>query len=89
MKVANSHFALVFTISLGAFTHAAPLDRTVLPIAEPLRETTTTLDVRKATQPPRFEVKAPEGAPNVATPTFHRIAGKGLTSAASHRSPPK
>lgn len=47
-------------------THAADgLDRTVLPIAEPLREPSTTLDVRQATPPPRFEVKAPKGAPNV------------------------
>ncbi|MEY4243372.1 MAG: hypothetical protein RLZZ245_957 [Verrucomicrobiota bacterium] len=45
--------------------HAATPDRSVLPITEPLRETTSTLDVRKATPPPRFEVKAPEGAPNV------------------------
>jgi arylsulfatase A-like enzyme len=44
---------------------ADSLDRTVLPIKEPLRQTTTTLDVRKATAPPRFEVKAPEGGPNV------------------------
>jgi arylsulfatase len=41
------------------------LDRTVLPIPEPLREPTTVLDARKATAPPRFEVKAPEVAPNV------------------------
>jgi arylsulfatase A-like enzyme len=42
-----------------------PPDRSVLPLREPLRETTTTLDVRNATAPPRFEVKAPEAAPNV------------------------
>lgn len=41
------------------------IDRTVLPIKEPLSETTQTLDVRKATSPPRFEVKAADGAPNV------------------------
>jgi hypothetical protein len=41
------------------------LDRTVLPIAEPARQPSTELDVRKATPPPRFEVKAPQGAPNV------------------------
>jgi arylsulfatase A-like enzyme len=41
------------------------LDRTVLPIKEPLRKTYTELDVRKATPPPRWEVKAPKGAPNV------------------------
>ena len=41
------------------------LDRTVLPIPEPMRKPITELDVRKATAPPRFEVKAPTGAPNV------------------------
>lgn len=46
---------------------AAPfqLDRTVLPIPEPAPPTITELDARKATAPPRFEVKAPKGAPNV------------------------
>jgi arylsulfatase A-like enzyme len=46
---------------------AAPgaLDRTVLPIPEPDYPHETELDARKATPPPRFEVKAPEGAPNV------------------------
>ena len=41
------------------------LDRTTLPIREPLRPLFKELDVRNATPPPRFEVKAPEGAPNV------------------------
>ncbi len=40
-------------------------DRRVLPIAEPAYPTITELDARKAKAPPRFEVKAPEGAPNV------------------------
>ncbi len=40
-------------------------DRTVLPIAEPTRPTYTELDARNATAPPRFDVKAPAGAPNV------------------------
>ncbi len=44
---------------------AGPLDRTVLPIAEPKTEPITTLDARDAKAPPRFEVKAPQGAPNV------------------------
>jgi arylsulfatase len=46
---------------------AAPdkLDRTVLPIPEPKHEPITDLDVRNAKAPPRFEVKAPKGAPNV------------------------
>lgn len=41
------------------------LDRTVLPIQEPKPPLYTELDARNATPPPRFEVKAPEGAPNV------------------------
>ena len=41
------------------------LDRTVLPIPEPKLKPITELDVRKAKAPPRFEVKAPKGAPNV------------------------
>ncbi len=43
----------------------ATLDRTVLPIAAPVYPESTVLDVRNATPPPRFEVKAPDGAPNV------------------------
>ena len=42
-----------------------PTDRTVLPIPEPKHAAITTFDVRNATAPPRFEVKAPPGAPNV------------------------
>ena len=42
-----------------------PTDRTVLPIPEPQYPHSTVFDVRNATPPPRFEVKAPAGAPNV------------------------
>jgi arylsulfatase A-like enzyme len=42
-----------------------PTDRTVLPIPEPQYPHSTVLDARKATPPPRFEVKAPADAPNV------------------------
>jgi len=41
------------------------LDRTVLPIQEPVPPTYSELDARNAEPPPRFEVTAPEGAPNV------------------------
>src|SRR5207344_983526 len=41
------------------------LDRRVLPIPEPKVADITEMDARKATAPPRFEVKAPKGAPNV------------------------
>jgi len=43
----------------------AAMDRTVLPIQEPSYPHETELDARKATAPPRFEVKAPDAAPNV------------------------
>ncbi len=41
------------------------LDRTVLPIHEPAPTVIKELDARNATAPTRFEVKAPDGAPNV------------------------
>ncbi len=44
---------------------AGEIDRSVLPIREPSRPVYTELDVRDATRPPRFEVNAPEQAPNV------------------------
>ena len=47
--------------SLGQST----FDRTELPIREPKRPKYTELDVRDVKPPPRFEVKAPDGAPNV------------------------
>jgi len=49
----------------AATPQTAAIDRTVLPIPEPDYPHETELDARKATPPPRFEVKAPEGAPNV------------------------
>jgi arylsulfatase A-like enzyme len=50
----------------GASAAAAPQpDRTRLPIAEPARPAVSERDVRNATPPPRFEVQAPENAPNV------------------------
>ena len=42
-----------------------PTDRTILPIPEPQYPHSTTLDARNAVPPPQFEVKAPDGAPNV------------------------
>lgn len=41
------------------------MDRTVLPIKAPVIEPVTEFDARNATAPARFEVKAPENAPNV------------------------
>jgi len=44
---------------------ATPTDRTILPIPEPQYPHSTVLDARDASAPPRFEVTAPQGAPNV------------------------
>src|SRR5688572_25841038 len=41
------------------------MDRTVLPIKEPKRQTYKELDARDVKAPERFDVKAPTGAPNV------------------------
>ncbi len=58
--------ALGIIASPAALPAADTLDRTVLPIPEPARPVYTELDVRNAPPPPpRFEVTAPEGAPNV------------------------
>ena len=46
-------------------TSADGFDRTILPIAEPKRQTYKELDARNAQPPKRWQVTAPEGAPNV------------------------
>jgi arylsulfatase A-like enzyme len=71
-------FALPLALMLAPLTAASvaaqqtapasvvvPTDRTMLPIPEPQYPHSTVLDVRNATPPPRFEVKAPANAPNV------------------------
>ena len=59
-------FGLVMgTACVAIAAGQAEPDRTVLPIPEPDYPHSTVLDARDATPPPRFEVKAPEGAPNV------------------------
>jgi arylsulfatase len=55
-------------ITLGVSVGVAQqqtLDRTTLPIRTPTYDPITKLDARDATPPPRFDVTAPEGAPNV------------------------
>ena len=49
----------------GGGQQSGGIDRTVLPIKEPPRQTYTELDARNATPPERFNVTAPQGAPNV------------------------
>ena len=59
---------------------ANTLDRTALPIQEPAVQAITTLDAREASAPARFEVKAPENAPNVVVVLIDDI-GFGHSSA--------
>ncbi len=40
-------------------------DRTILPIQPPTSEPITEMDARNVTKPEIFEIKAPEGAPNI------------------------
>ena len=56
------------------------LDRTILPIVEPKRQTYKELDARNAKAPARWEVKAPAGAPNVVVVLIDDI-GFGACSA--------
>jgi arylsulfatase A-like enzyme len=67
-------------LSLSAAAFANPLDRTALPIDGPPVASITELDARKATPPARFEVKAPDGAPNVVIVLIDDI-GFGSSSA--------
>jgi arylsulfatase A-like enzyme len=59
---------------------AQQINRTVLPVPEPQPPTITELDARNAKPPPRFEVKAPKGAPNVVVVLLDDI-GFGQSSA--------
>src|SRR5512139_3098169 len=62
--------SIIISIALMAALAAAStaqtaIERRVLPVPEPQYPHSTVLDVRNATAPPRFEVKAPAGAPNI------------------------
>ena len=55
------------------------MDRTVLPIHPPETETITEMDARNVEKPDIFEIKAPEGAPNIVIVMIDDI-GFGATS---------
>jgi arylsulfatase A-like enzyme len=55
----------VYMAPVSAQPATDTLDRTVLPISEPQYPPITELDARNAKAPPRVEVTAPRGAPNV------------------------
>src|SRR5262245_51494916 len=71
--------AAILLAPVGSPAQPAP-DRTILPVPEPPTPSITEMDARKATAPPRFEVKAPEGAPNVVVVLIDDI-GFGHSSA--------
>src|SRR5512147_1415854 len=64
-KVVTAGIGVTLTVLCAATGAAQTLDRTALPIPEPRIPHSTIFDVRNATPPPQFEVKAPTGAPNV------------------------
>lgn len=73
-KVIHALFVLLFLVVYGCnmpnektqlSDNPDGIDRTVLPIKEPIPPTSKELDVRNATLPPHFKVEAPEDAPNV------------------------
>ena len=70
----------VFFTNVASVTENTALDRSVLPIPEPNYPHSKVLDARDATPPPRFEVKAPEGAPNVLIVLIDDM-GFGMSSA--------
>ncbi|HEY2680465.1 MAG TPA: hypothetical protein VGI59_04015, partial [Candidatus Udaeobacter sp.] len=78
------YIAALLSFVLGAAfaptESAQEIDRTVLPVPEPQPPTITELDARNAKAPPRFEVKAPKGAPNVVVVLLDDI-GFGQASA--------
>ena len=71
MKNILAAVAIFLVAASGSLAQTGPavegvgMDRTVLPIPQPTYPPITTFDARNATPPPRFEVKAPAGAPNV------------------------
>ena len=59
----------------------APVERTILPLQEPGYPPISEIDVRKATAPPRFEVKAP----NCASATCSLGSGSKCSPSAASR----
>ena len=49
----------------AATQNSGEIDRTILPIQPPKTEAITEMDARNVEKPERFDVKAPEGAPNI------------------------
>ncbi len=69
----------LLTGSIGVASAQEKLDRSVLPIQPPKHKPITEMDARNATKPPMFELKPPDGAPNVVIVLIDDI-GFGATS---------
>jgi arylsulfatase A-like enzyme len=65
MIVSFSLAAAVFAATAPVGAQDAPIDRRMLPVAEPALQPITAIDARDVEVPPRFQVKPPAGAPNV------------------------
>ncbi|MCC9642451.1 arylsulfatase [Rhodopirellula sp. JC740] len=63
--VVLTSLACATSADAGDAKDSPPIDRRILPIAEPTYPAYTELDVRNTEPPPPFEVTAPEKAPNV------------------------
>ena len=64
-KVIYQSLCLALGTACASGVFAQELDRTKLPVHEPKIPLSTVLNVRNATPPKQFNVKAPAGAPNV------------------------
>jgi arylsulfatase len=65
LKHIVSLLSLALSSAFASTVAAQQINRTVLPVPELQPPTITELDARNAKAPPRSEVKAPKGAPNV------------------------
>src|SRR5436305_12503036 len=74
------HLLVAILALLPLLRMGQQINRTVLPVPEPTPATITELDARNAKAPPRLEVKAPKGAPNVVVVLLDDI-GCGQSSA--------
>ena len=70
---------LLMLLALPAAAAMSPLDRTVLPIADPIHPTYSEVDVRNAKMPEARPLVAPAGAPNVVLVLIDDL-GFGTTS---------
>lgn len=64
-NVLYSSVTFVASVFVGSLAMGQEIDRTILPIPDPVRPAITEVDARNATPPVPFKIEAPKGAPNV------------------------